>query len=285
VGSRAERASASLGDAEVARAPGVMDTTTLSPRSSGLRWPRLPLRSQRVGRLLVLALLAASLLSVSADAAPAAPVRARVQATQQLAVLLTAHRAHRAPAAGSLQAALVPANRPITGERTTLPVIGHATGAGGIRWLHVMLPGRPNGSSGWVAQQGTRKLVTSWHIVVNLGRRRVTAYRAGRAVRAFRAVVGKPSTPTPSGNFFVEETLRMSPGEPGGPFALATSARSNVLQEFEGGPGQIALHGRDNLGGTLGTAESHGCIRLDTVSIDWLVARLEPGTPVTIYGG
>jgi lipoprotein-anchoring transpeptidase ErfK/SrfK len=98
-------------------------------------------------------------------------------------------------------------------------------------------------------------------------------------------VVGKPSTPTPSGNFFVEETLQMAPGEPGGPFALATSARSNVLQEFEGGPGQVALHGRDNLGGTLGTAESHGCIRLDTASIDWLAARIEPGTPVTIDAG
>ncbi len=54
----------------------------------------------------------------------------------------------------------------------------------------------------------------------------------------------------------------MSAGEPGGPFALALSARSNALQEFEGGPGQIALHGRDNLGGVLGAAESHGCMRL-----------------------
>jgi lipoprotein-anchoring transpeptidase ErfK/SrfK len=262
-----------------------MDTTIITPHCSGLRWPRSVSRSHRLGSLLALGLLAAGLLGVAADSAPAAPVRARVQATQQLALLLTAHRAHRAPRAGSPQAALVPANRPITGERTTLPVIGHSTGDGGIRWLHVMLPGRPNGSTGWIAQQGTRKLVTSWHIIVNLGGRRVTAYRAGRAVRAFRAVVGKPSTPTPSGNFFVEETLRMSPGEPGGPFALATSARSNVLQEFEGGPGQIALHGRDSLGGTLGTAESHGCVRLDTASIDWLVARVEPGTPVTIYGG
>jgi lipoprotein-anchoring transpeptidase ErfK/SrfK len=157
-------------------------------------------------------------------------------------------------------------------------------GTGRIRWLHVMLPGRPNGSTAWIAEKGTRELVTHWHIVVNLGARRVTAYRAGRAVRVFRAVVGKPSTPTPSGNFFVEESLRMAPGEPGGPFALATSARSNVLQEFEGGPGQIALHGRDNLGGTLGAAESHGCIRLDTASIDWLVARIDPGTPVTING-
>jgi len=54
------------------------------------------------------------------------------------------------------------------------------------------------------------------------------------------------------------------------------------LQEFEGGPGQIAIHGRDDLGGTLGAAESHGCIRLATASIDWLSTRIGPGTPVTI---
>ena len=95
-------------------------------------------------------------------------------------------------------------------------------------------------------------------------------------------MVGKSSTPTPTGEFFVQETLRMSPGEAGGPFALALSARSNVLQEFEGGPGQIAIHGRNNLGGTLGAAESHGCIRLATTSIEWLATRIGPGAPVTI---
>jgi lipoprotein-anchoring transpeptidase ErfK/SrfK len=104
-------------------------------------------------------------------------------------------------------------------------------------------------------------------------------------MRTLQAVVGKPSTPTPIGEFFVEETLRMAPGEPGGPFALATSARSNALQEFEGGPGQIAIHGRDNLGGTPGNAESHGCVRLATTSIDWLIGRIEPGTPVSIIAG
>ena len=45
---------------------------------------------------------------------------------------------------------------------------------------------------------------------------------------------------------------------------LALSARSNVLQDFDGGPGQIGIHGRDLLGGTLGQAESHGCMRLAT---------------------
>lgn len=180
---------------------------------------------------------------------------------------------------------MVPGRTPITGARTTLPVIGDLTGPTGVKWLRVILPGRPNGLTGWITQRGTREIVTSWHVVVNLGKRRVSVYRNGHIARTFRAVVGKPSTPTPTGAFFVEETVRMSSGEPGGPFALALSARSDALQEFEGGPGQIGIHGRDNLGGTLGTAASHGCIRLGTASITWLADRLGPGTPVTISAG
>jgi lipoprotein-anchoring transpeptidase ErfK/SrfK len=95
-------------------------------------------------------------------------------------------------------------------------------------------------------------------------------------------VVGKPSTPTPVGRFFVEETLQLNDQAVGAPYALALSARSNVLQEFDGGPGQIALHGTNNVGGILGTAASHGCIRLATSAVTWLAFRTGPGTPVTI---
>ena len=147
--------------------------------------------------------------------------------------------------------------------------------------VHLVEALEPDSAS--TGKAGTRELVTGWRILVDLGTRRVTVYREGRRVRAFQAVVGKPSTPTPTGQFFVEETVRMEPGEADGPFALALSARSNVLQEFEGGPGQIGIHGRDGLGGTPGRAESHGCIRLATASIDWLAARIGPGTPVKIY--
>jgi L,D-transpeptidase catalytic domain len=234
----------------------------------------------RVAALLLGASLAGLLCAPSA--ALAGSGHARVAATQQLAVLLSAHSAHARPRAGARVLASVSELRPITGERTTLPVIGHARGPGGIPWLRVLLPGRPNGASGWIAAQGTRASLTGWRILVSLGQRRVRVYRGGRLVRSFGAVVGKPSTPTPSGRFFVEETLQMSPGEPGGPYALALSARSDVLQEFEGGPGQIALHGRGDLGGTLGQAESHGCVRLATASIDWLAERIGPGVPVTI---
>jgi len=235
-------------------------------------------------RCLLLTLAAVCLAGAVAGSAAGASARSatRVQATQELVVLLTSHEAHRAPEAGSPQVALVAAHRPITGEQTTLPVIARSIGAGGVRWLQVMLPGRPDGLTGWISQQQTRPLVTPWRIVVELSARRVMAYSDGRLVRSFQAVVGKTSTPTPTGEFFVEEVLQMAPGEPGGPFALALSARSNVLQEFEGGPGQIAIHGREDLGGTLGSAASHGCIRLATASIDWLSTRIDPGTPVTI---
>jgi hypothetical protein len=219
------------------------------------------------------------------SASAAATARPEVPATQRLAALMTVHGAHRMPRAGSPLVAVISPRTPITGERTTLPVIGRTVGHGGVSWLRVMLPGRPNGLTGWIAQRGTRVGVTGWHVVVSLGKRAVRVYRDGRVLKTFRAVVGDPATPTPTGSFFVQETLQMERGEPGGPYALALSARSNVLQEFDGGPGQIALHGRDALGGTLGAAESHGCVRLATASIAWLAQRIGPGVPVRIEQG
>lgn len=163
-----------------------------------------------------------------------------------------------------------------------LPVVGHATSRSGRRWLRVNLPGRPNGRTGWIEAAGTARRTTSWQLVVDLSRRRMSAYRRGHVVRVFSAVVGKPSTPTPRGRFFVEEAIELPAADVGAPFALALSARSTVLQEFDGGPGQIAIHGVAHVGGVPGTAVSHGCVRLDAEAMTWLVARIGPGVPVTI---
>jgi lipoprotein-anchoring transpeptidase ErfK/SrfK len=234
-----------------------------------------------VGRMTV-ALATMCVLGAAPEPAVAAQSPMHVQATQELVVLLTAHQAHRAPGVSSPRMALVAARRPITGEPTTLPVLSRSIGPHRMRWLLVMLPGRPNGSTGWIAEQDTRPLLTPWRIGVDLDTRGVTVYRDGRVARTFQAVIGKPSTPTPTGKFFVEESVKIPVGQPGGPFALALSARSNVLQEFEGGPGQVAIHGSVNLNARLGTAASFGCIRLANASIDWLSRRIPPGTPVTI---
>ena len=77
----------------------------------------------------------------------------------------------------------------------------------------------------------------------------MTVLHRGRTVRTFRAVIGARSTPTPKGRFFVEENVRLGSSRVGAPYALALSARSGVLQQFAGGPGQIALHGLGNVGG------------------------------------
>jgi hypothetical protein len=205
-----------------------------------------------------------------------------VSPSQPLAILLRRHDALALlPPRRSTVVNIVQASRPITGIRTVLPVLGHATTSGGERWLRVMLPGRPNGADGWITQAGTVLTSTTWHIVVETSSRRVLVYHRGVLTRTFAAIVGKPSTPTPQGRFFVEEPVRI-PGGVGGPFALALSARSNVLQDFDGGPGQIAIHGLENLGGAAGTAVSHGCVRLSDASITWLVPRIGAGVPVTI---
>ncbi len=240
--------------------------------------PPAPASILSVGAAVVAALVAAP-----TGPATAAPGRGPVvRPTQALAILRDSHAARSAPAVHAVLLQRVRAKRPLTGQRTVLPVIGHRSGGDGVGWLHVRLPGRPNGHTGWIRQRGTARSTTQWHIVVETSRRRVTVYWHGRPLRVFRAVVGKRSTPTPPGQFFVEESIALRPTDVGAPFALALSARSDVLQTFDGGPGQIALHGLTNIGGVLGTAVSHGCVRLADDAMRWLVVRIGPGVPVTI---
>jgi lipoprotein-anchoring transpeptidase ErfK/SrfK len=220
--------------------------------------------------------LAAALVAGVGDA------RSAVAPRQELVALVRSHVARIHPNLRAPRVAFVSSRRPITGGRTVLPVLARRAGAHGRRWLLVALPGRPNGRSGWIRGVATTRRVTRWHLVVRTSSRRVLVFSAGRLVRTFAAVVGKPSTPTPFGSFFVEEAVELRRWDAGAPYALALSARSTVLQEFDGGPGQIALHGMSNVGGVLGTAASHGCVRLDDGAMRWLVTRFGAGVPVTI---
>lgn len=256
---------------------------TLDPE--GLRPGRAGGQAARPACSRAVVALTTLVLAAAVWAAPGrAGARPSVRPTQELAALLEAHAVFSRPARESASLGLLAARRPLTGERTTLPVLGERVGADGVGWLRVRLPGRPNGRTGWIRRHGTVASTTIWHVVVDTSERRVTVYRKGSLVRVFDAVVGKPSTPTPRGEFFVEEAVQLTAGEAGAPFALALSARSDVLQEFDGGPGQIALHGLANVGGVPGTAVSHGCVRLDGDAMHWLVVRIGPGVPVTITG-
>jgi len=154
----------------------------------------------------------------------------------------------------------------------------------GRRWLRVRLPNRPNDAAGWIPADLTRDSTTPWRIVVSTSEERVTVERAGRRVVSFPAVVGKPSTPTPHGLFAIDEPIRQPAGSELGPWALFLTAHSRVLDDYGGGPGRIAIHGRAGplLADPLGTAASHGCIRVPNARVRWLAGIAINGTPVEI---
>jgi lipoprotein-anchoring transpeptidase ErfK/SrfK len=154
----------------------------------------------------------------------------------------------------------------------------------GHLWVRVQLPERPNGRAGWIDADYAKLSRTPWRIVIDRARRRATAFRSGRRMRSWRVVVGKPSTPTPRGLFAVYERVRQSSGSELGPWVLQLTAHSNTLLNYGGGPGRVALHGRSGplLADPLGSARSHGCIRMQNRIVSWLAARARPGTPVEI---
>lgn len=212
---------------------------------------------------------------------------AQIAATQDVVKLLLVKSVHAGPSFASRPLATVIEQRPITLVRTTLPVLDEASGADGRAWLKVRLPGRVFNRktpppTGWITASDTLRSKTAWHLVVDVDARRVIVYHDGARKRSFRVIVGKPSTPTPRGKYFVEETMRLPAGHVGAPFALATSARSRVFWSFMGGPGQVALHGVKNVGGTMGTAVSNGCVRMTSDAIMWLAPRIKAGVPLTI---
>jgi lipoprotein-anchoring transpeptidase ErfK/SrfK len=229
-------------------------------------------------RLLIAAVAAVAAL-VSAGSSPAA---IHVAPAQRLAVILVAHPAYARPDLHARVVQTVPATTPITHEQTVLPVLGHQRGKQGVTWLLVRLPGRPNGHTGWIRGPGTHEAHTSYAIVVDLRQRQVSVYHHGTVVKSFSVVVGRPSAPTPTGSYFVEESFAIIPGYAGGPYALALSARSNVYTEFDGGPGQIAFHGVYGIGGIPGTAVSHGCVRVGSGDMAWLGKHIVNGVPVRI---
>lgn len=228
---------------------------------------------------------ALGLLAVAASPAAAREQRVSgrsVPVTQPLVILLQDHVAHARADAGSRVIEPVAARRPLTAVRTVLPVMGAVRGKDGNRWVHVRLPGRPSGHTGWILADQTIRSSTEWRVVVTVSAREVAVYRDGALVRTFPAVVPAPATPTPYGQFFVEEAERIAAPGVGGPYALAISARSDIFQEFEGGPGQIAIHGTNGLSNPLGSAASHGCIRLAPTAVTWLAKRIGAGVPVTV---
>ena len=149
-------------------------------------------------------------------------------------------------------------------------------------WIEVMLPVRPNGSRGWVREADVKLFSDEYRVGVLLGARTLVLYKDGQEIERQPVIVGSPSAPTPTGDFYATELLKApNSSGPYGPYAFGLSGFSDVFSEFEGGPGQIAIHGT-NVPQYIGQAISHGCVRMRDEDIARLAGVLPVGSPVLI---
>jgi lipoprotein-anchoring transpeptidase ErfK/SrfK len=149
-------------------------------------------------------------------------------------------------------------------------------------WLEVLLPARPNESTGWVRADDIRLSRHDYRITVDLDAHRLKVFRGDDEIADEVVAVGTVTYPTPGGRYYTTELLRQpDPGGAYGPYAYGLSGYSEVLTEFAGGDGQLGLHGT-NEPESLGTDVSHGCIRMRNEAIELLVQELPLGVPVSV---
>jgi lipoprotein-anchoring transpeptidase ErfK/SrfK len=102
-----------------------------------------------------------------------------------------------------------------------------------------------------------------------------------RLLDRFPVTVGSRTSPTPLGDYFVTDGLV---GRGLGPWygccVLALSGHQNNLPSGWIGGNRIAIHGTP---GSVGGAESHGCLRASDQDMISLFARVPLGTPVFIH--
>jgi lipoprotein-anchoring transpeptidase ErfK/SrfK len=148
-------------------------------------------------------------------------------------------------------------------------------------WYEALLPVRPNGSTGWIAEDHVRIARSDFRIEVDLDRLRLTLFDRCERLDSYPIGIGTRDTPTPRGTFFLNSLLQ--PPEPGtvyGAYAFGLSAYSDVITDWEGG-GIVGLHGTNDPS-SLGREVSHGCIRMSNDAIRFLAETVPLGTVVEI---
>jgi lipoprotein-anchoring transpeptidase ErfK/SrfK len=126
-------------------------------------------------------------------------------------------------------------------------------------------------------------------IVIHRGSNRLYLYNGVRLVRTFPVATGQPIYPTPLGHFEIvvkqlnpwwypptqdawARGLKPVPPGPGNPLGTRWMGLS--------APG-VGIHGTSEPW-SIGHSESHGCIRMQIPSAEWLYQRVQVGTPVFI---
>jgi hypothetical protein len=154
--------------------------------------------------------------------------------------------------------------------------------ASGREWVKLRIPGRPNGRTGWVERGALGPFhVTHLLVVVSTEQARMYFYSRGHEIWSAPVGVGRPSTPTPTGHFWIDERFTIADPSSGYyPYAFGTTDYS-TLTEWPGG-GVVGIHGPYYDPQGIPGEISHGCIRLKVSDDLWLAAHLKLGAPLRV---
>jgi len=148
-------------------------------------------------------------------------------------------------------------------------------------WDRILLPTRPNRSTGWI-YLGDGRLQTAYsayRVEINTAAYRLTVFGASRSLGSWTVAVGAQGTPTPAGRTFLLASL--APVHPTySPLILPLGVHSDTLSTFGGGPGTVALHGWPDPA-VFGHDVSHGCVRVPAAALR-VLSRVPLGSSVVI---
>lgn len=164
------------------------------------------------------------------------------------------------------------------GSQRVFLVVEHRPG-----WTQILLPSKPNGRRAWMKADDLAERVVSQRVDVFINQKRLVVRDHSSIISDTGVGVGKPSTPTPTGTFYITDiTAPRDTSGPYGPRAFGTSAYSDALDSFDGQAPQIAMHGTNHPELIPGRV-SNGCLRLLNSTVRQLMPVLQLGTPVYIH--
>jgi hypothetical protein len=150
-------------------------------------------------------------------------------------------------------------------------------------WFGVPAPEFPDGELAWIRDDRFALNVSQTHfwIDADVSRQILELHYGEKVLDRFRVTVGSPSSPTPLGDYSVTDGVV---GRGLGPWygccALALSGHQPNLPPGWIGGDRMAIHGTN---GSIGGANSHGCLRASDPNMISLFARVPLGAPVFIH--
>ncbi|MEA2437386.1 MAG: L,D-transpeptidase ErfK/SrfK [Thermoleophilaceae bacterium] len=126
-------------------------------------------------------------------------------------------------------------------------------------------------------------------LIINRSGFQLTLYKQLSVAKTYRIAVGRQGLETPAGQYAIQDKqVNPSWHVPNSPWAGALAGKvippgpqDPIKARWMGIAGGAGIHGTSDIG-SLGTAASHGCIRMAIPDVVQLFDRVQVGTPVFI---